>query len=67
MAIDPLSAKRAALENMKKVLAAAGCEMKHIVKANIYLTDIARDFGPMNEVYKEVSSSRRRSYIFIRL
>ena len=52
---------------MKKVLAAAGCEMKHIVKANIYLTDITRDFKPMNEVYKEVSSSRRRSYIFIRL
>ncbi|KZV70660.1 Endoribonuclease L-PSP [Peniophora sp. CONT] len=44
---------RAALENMKKVLAAAGCEMKHIVKANIYLTDITRDFRLMNEVYKE--------------
>lgn len=39
---------------MKKVLAAAGCEMKHIVKANIYLTDITRDFRLMNEVYKEV-------------
>ncbi|VDB95195.1 unnamed protein product [Peniophora sp. CBMAI 1063] len=44
---------RAALENMKKVLASAGCEMKHIVKANIYLTDVTRDFRPMNEVYKE--------------
>ena len=52
---------------MKKVLAAAGCEMKHIVKANLYLTDIARDFRLMNEVYKEESSRSRRSYSFIRL
>ncbi|EKM56533.1 uncharacterized protein PHACADRAFT_141281 [Phanerochaete carnosa HHB-10118-sp] len=43
---------RAALENMAKVLKAAGSGLEHIVKANIYLADMA-NFGPMNEVYAQ--------------
>ncbi|KIP09920.1 hypothetical protein PHLGIDRAFT_18454 [Phlebiopsis gigantea 11061_1 CR5-6] len=43
---------RAALENMSKVLQAAGAGLEHVVKANIYLTDMA-NFGPMNEVYAQ--------------
>ncbi|THU98042.1 Endoribonuclease L-PSP [Dendrothele bispora CBS 962.96] len=42
---------RVALENMSKVLKAAGSGLEHIVKANIYLKHMERDFGPMNEVY----------------
>lgn len=45
--------QRAALENMSKVLRAAGSGLEHIVKANIYLTDMA-NFGPMNEIYAQV-------------
>ncbi|KAJ7286141.1 Endoribonuclease L-PSP/chorismate mutase-like protein [Mycena rebaudengoi] len=43
---------RAALENMSIVLKAAGSGLEHIIKANIYLTDMA-DFKAMNEVYME--------------
>ncbi|KAL5531012.1 hypothetical protein ACEPAG_3888 [Sanghuangporus baumii] len=41
----------AALENMQKVLKAAGSGLEHIVKANVYLRYMDRDFGPMNEIY----------------
>lgn len=41
----------AALENMRKVLEAAGSGLQHVVKANIYLTNLARDFSEMNSVY----------------
>jgi len=36
--------------NMKNVLAAAGCEMKDIVKTTIFLADMA-DFAEVNKVY----------------
>ncbi|KAG1817295.1 Endoribonuclease L-PSP [Suillus subaureus] len=41
----------AALENMRKVLEAAGSGLQHVVKANVYLTNLARDFSEMNSVY----------------
>ncbi|KII90321.1 hypothetical protein PLICRDRAFT_52071 [Plicaturopsis crispa FD-325 SS-3] len=44
---------KAALENIAIVLKAAGSGLEHIVKINIYLTNMARDFQPMNEAYKE--------------
>ncbi|KAI0048753.1 Endoribonuclease L-PSP [Auriscalpium vulgare] len=44
---------RAALENLAKVLKAAGSGLEHIVKANIYLTNLGRDFAPMNGVYTQ--------------
>ncbi|KAJ4002249.1 Endoribonuclease L-PSP [Lentinula boryana] len=50
---------RAALENIAIVLKAAGSDLNCIVKANIYLTNMARDFGPMNEVYAEFSDKDR--------
>jgi 2-iminobutanoate/2-iminopropanoate deaminase len=43
---------RVALDQMKRILAAAGCELGDIVSANVYLDD-ARDIGRMNEVFKE--------------
>jgi hypothetical protein len=52
------SMKRAALENLSVVLRAAGSGLEHVIKANIYLTDMVNDFQPMNEVYAEVHSDR---------
>ncbi|KAJ7219580.1 Endoribonuclease L-PSP [Mycena pura] len=43
---------RRALENLSTVLEAAGSGLEHIVKANVYLTDM-NDFKAMNEVYME--------------
>ncbi|THV01427.1 Endoribonuclease L-PSP [Dendrothele bispora CBS 962.96] len=51
---------RAALENIAVVLKAAGSGLEHIVKANIYLTNMERDFGPMNEVYAEFFDKNKR-------
>lgn len=40
-----------ALENLSAVLAAAGSGLEHILKANVYLANMPRDFGAMNEAY----------------
>ncbi|GLB35792.1 putative ARM repeat-containing protein [Lyophyllum shimeji] len=42
---------RAALENIAVVLKAAGSGLEHIVKTNVYLTHLPRDFQAMNEIY----------------
>ncbi|HXY50077.1 MAG TPA: RidA family protein [Terriglobales bacterium] len=44
---------KAALDNITKVLKAAGYELKDIVSVTVYLADI-QDFGEMNKVYKSV-------------
>jgi len=38
------------LENLTAVLAAAGSDLRHVVKTTVYLTDFT-DFAAMNEVY----------------
>ncbi|HVJ08851.1 MAG TPA: RidA family protein [Acidisarcina sp.] len=38
------------LENLKAVLAAAGSDMKNVVKTVVFLNDIG-DFAAMNEIY----------------
>lgn len=43
-----------ALENLSAVLAAAGSGLEHILKANVYLANMPRDFGAMNEAYIKV-------------
>ncbi|KAG0701103.1 Endoribonuclease L-PSP [Suillus ampliporus] len=43
----------AAMQNIAKVLEAAGSGLQHIVKANVYLTNMPRDFADMNSAYKE--------------
>ncbi|KZP27891.1 Endoribonuclease L-PSP [Athelia psychrophila] len=42
---------RSAMENMGKVLKAAGSGLEHVVKTNVFLSDLPNDFAPMNEVY----------------
>jgi 2-iminobutanoate/2-iminopropanoate deaminase len=44
---------KAALDNIGKVLKAAGLEMKDVVSVTVYLADI-HDFPEMNKVYKGV-------------
>jgi 2-iminobutanoate/2-iminopropanoate deaminase len=42
---------KAALENIQKVIKAAGFDLGDIVSVNVYLADI-HEFGDMNKVYK---------------
>lgn len=46
--------QRAALKNLAIVLKASGSGLEHILKANVYLTNLPKDFAAMNEVYTEV-------------
>jgi 2-iminobutanoate/2-iminopropanoate deaminase len=38
------------MENAKKILAAAGCQMSDVIKSTIYLKNMS-DFAAVNEVY----------------
>jgi 2-iminobutanoate/2-iminopropanoate deaminase len=49
---------RAALENLKAVLDAAGCGLDTVVKTTIYLVDMD-DFGEVNQVYAEYFDASR--------
>jgi len=40
------------LENLKSVLQAAGTSLEHVVKVNVFLTNIADDFAVMNQVFR---------------
>lgn len=44
---------KAALDNIEKVLKAAGFELKDVVSVTVYLADI-HDFPEMNKIYKGV-------------
>ncbi len=46
------SQTRQVLENLKGVLAASGSSLEKVVKATVFLKDMA-DFAAMNEVYAE--------------
>lgn len=52
LAADIEGQTRQSLENVKAILASAGCSMDDIVKTTVYLKDIA-DFAKMNGVYQE--------------
>jgi 2-iminobutanoate/2-iminopropanoate deaminase len=48
---DVKSATELTLNNIKRMLEAAGSEMSKVVKTTVYLKDMA-DFNAMNEIYK---------------
>ncbi|KAJ8488735.1 hypothetical protein ONZ45_g13849 [Pleurotus djamor] len=48
-----LMLERAAIKNLEIVLKASGSSLKHVLKVNLYLTNLKDDFAPMNEVYTE--------------
>lgn len=47
---DVKKATKIVLDNIRKILKAAGSDLDKVVKANVYLRDMA-DFNAMNEVY----------------
>ena len=47
---DIKSQARQVMENAKVILSAAGCGMRQVVKATIYLTNMS-DFASVNEIY----------------
>jgi 2-iminobutanoate/2-iminopropanoate deaminase len=49
---------RITLNNIQRILAAAGAAMSDVVKCNVYLRD-GNDFQAMNEVYKEFFGEQR--------
>ena len=44
---------RQCIENIRAILEEAGCTLEHLVRSNVYLSDI-RYFDEMNEVYREM-------------
>ena len=52
VATDIEGQTRQSLENVKAILATAGCTMDDVVKTTVFLQDIA-DFAKMNGVYAE--------------
>ena len=49
---------RQVLANLRAVLASAGCELSDVVKATVYVVDLA-DFPKLNALYGEAMGSHR--------
>ena len=45
---------RVVIQNLEIFLQSAGLGLKDVVKANIYLSNLAEDFDKVNEVYDEL-------------
>jgi 2-iminobutanoate/2-iminopropanoate deaminase len=68
IALDPASGEMAAggfeaqakqvLENLHHVLASAGCTFRNVVKATVYVIDLA-DFPKLNALYAEAMGDHR--------
>jgi 2-iminobutanoate/2-iminopropanoate deaminase len=68
IALDPASGEMAAggfeaqarqvLENLRHVLASAGCTFQNVVKATVYVIDLA-DFPKLNTLYSEAMGDHR--------
>src|SRR5216684_594382 len=50
---------RRVIENLKLVLAGAGCALGQVVFARVYLTHFERDYAPMNRVYQSYFAPER--------
>ena len=51
---------RLVFDNLKRVLEAAGCGVRDVVSARVFLTDFYRDYAPMNAVYATYFPEGRR-------
>ncbi|OCF40416.1 endoribonuclease [Kwoniella heveanensis CBS 569] len=45
---------RQVIQNLEAVLKGSGMTLANVVKANIYLSNLSRDFATVNEVWKEM-------------
>ena len=52
---DIASQTKRVLQNVQAVLEAGGSGLEHVLKVNVYLSDLS-DFAAMNEVYREFFS-----------
>ncbi len=52
------SQARRVLENLRQVLASAGCGFQHVVRATVYVVDLA-DFPKLNALYGEAMGDHR--------
>ena len=55
---DVIAQTEQSIRNIAAILEAAGCGLEHVVKATVYLTDMA-DYGRVNEVYARVFSPHK--------
>ncbi|PCH40279.1 Endoribonuclease L-PSP [Wolfiporia cocos MD-104 SS10] len=53
LAGDIKAQTRAGIQNMEKILQAAGSGLDRVLKCTVFLTNLKEDFKPMNEVYSE--------------
>jgi 2-iminobutanoate/2-iminopropanoate deaminase len=51
-------------ENIKAILAAAGCDLNNVVKVTVFTNDIS-NFASINEVYSEYFSSHKPARSFV--
>ncbi len=49
---------RQVMKNLRAVLASAGCTFSDVVRATIFVTDLA-DFGTLNAIYSEAMGDHR--------
>jgi len=50
---------RTVMENLRLVLAHVGAGFEHVVQVRIFLTDFARDYARMNEIYLEYFNAKK--------
>ena len=55
---DFAAQSRRVLDNLRNVLASAGCDFSHVVKATVYVTDLG-NFPLLNELYGEAMGDHR--------
>ena len=55
---DVIEQTRQSIRNVEAILAAAGCTLQDVVKAVVYLTDMA-DYPRVNAVYEEAFAPNR--------
>lgn len=61
--IDPLSGKLVegdiqtlttrVIDNIEAILLASGSNLSHVVRSEVFLKDLKKDFAPMNEIYAQ--------------
>jgi 2-iminobutanoate/2-iminopropanoate deaminase len=61
---DVIEQTRQKIANLTAILAAAGCTLQHVVKATVYLTDMA-DYPRVNKVYGEAFAPNKPARICV--
>lgn len=54
IAVSRISQFSDMLQNLEAILKASGMELSNVIKANIYLSNLSRDFDAVNEIWKEM-------------